>query len=75
MNFRVIRNQARSLLFKEPLYCRFRITDRCNFRCPMCKAWKRGSKDNELDLDKIRLLANILKKSNLSLVNIGGGSR
>jgi len=71
MKFRIIKNYAKTMLFNDKLYCIFRVTHRCNFRCKMCNVWKQ--KCDELNLEEIKEVAKILKKSNVSIINLGGG--
>ncbi|MCK5022711.1 MAG: radical SAM protein [Candidatus Aenigmarchaeota archaeon] len=71
MKLRVLKNYAKTILFGKEMYVLFRVTHRCNFRCKMCSVWKQ--KIPELDLEQIQKIADILKKTNVSIINIGGG--
>lgn len=63
----------KSFLIKKPIFCIFRVTSRCNLTCRMCSVWRHGDKAHELSLEKIEELGKILKKLNISIVNLGGG--
>lgn len=64
---------ARSIVFKAPLFCIFRVTSRCNFTCKMCSVWRHGNKKHELSLAEVEKLGKILKKLNISIIALGGG--
>ena len=66
-----LNNYIKSLLFKEPIYCILRVTNRCNFRCRMCNVWKQ--KNKELDMNQLKQLEKKMSDTNLFLLNIGGG--
>lgn len=63
----------RTLIRKKPIFTIFRVTNRCNLTCGMCSVWKHGDKSQELNLNEIAGLGKILKKLNISIVNLGGG--
>lgn len=63
----------KSLIFKKPIYCVVKVTNRCNLRCRMCGVWKHSDKENEMNLEQFKELAEILKRLNITIINLGGG--
>lgn len=62
----------KSIISKKPIFCTVKVTNRCNLRCRMCSVWKHSDGKNEMSLEQFRELADILKKLNITIVNIGG---
>lgn len=63
----------KSVVFKAPLFCIFRVTSSCNFACKMCSVWRHGDRKHELSLAEVEKLGKILKKLNISIITLGGG--
>lgn len=56
-----------------PFSANFKVTERCNLRCPFCSIWRHGNKSKELSLEQIRSLARELKKVGLTRIVLTGG--
>lgn len=63
----------KSIIFKKPIFCTIKVTNRCNLRCRMCSVWRHSNKEKEMSLEQFRELSSILKKLNITIVNLGGG--
>jgi len=61
------------LLHNSPLYVQFYTTARCNLKCEQCNVIYANADQEELTLDKIKLLAKNLKRIGTSIVLLTGG--
>jgi len=63
----------RSRMFGNLYSANFKITERCNLRCPMCGIWRHGSRQKELSIEQIAVGARNLKKLGIARVVLTGG--
>lgn len=63
----------RTKLFHSPYSANFKITERCNLRCPTCSIWKCGSRKRELSIEEIAIGLKNVKKLGLTRLVITGG--
>jgi len=64
----------RAYVARQPVWCAWQVTYRCNFCCRICSYWKEShSRDEELSVaDFARGAANLARSGSL-LVNLAGG--
>jgi len=62
-----------SRLLGRPFYVRFHVSYRCNYRCRMCALHGRAGEYGELPLEKIRLVADRLRRLGARHVVLTGG--
>lgn len=63
----------RTFVRGRPVWCSWQITDRCNFRCRFCSAWKRHGKEREQTLQEIETSAANLARLGTMVVSMTGG--
>ncbi len=59
------------VLTESPIYINWNYTNQCNFNCIHC--YSRGRDERELSPSEYLYIANVLSKSNVFHVNLGGG--
>ena len=65
---------ASAFIFKRgTVYVHYGITHRCNLSCKMCSIVKNCKEESELSLEDIDKLFEVLRKSGVIYVSIGGG--
>jgi len=65
---------AFSYLSKNPLYCSWQVTYRCNFRCSFCGYWNvKTRKEEELSVSEFALGARKLRKIGPLFISLAGG--
>ncbi len=62
-----------SRILKRPYSCNFKITERCNLRCPMCNIWKIANKSKELSFDQMWTVRDRITNLGVARVVITGG--
>ena len=56
-----------------PLTANFKVTERCNFSCPMCGIPRFGDQPREMGIPQIREMAGKLKQLSIARVVVTGG--
>ena len=65
---------ALSYVSKNPLYCSWQVTYRCNFRCSFCGYWKmRTRAEDELTVSEFALGARRLRRLGPMFISLAGG--
>ncbi|MBN2383094.1 radical SAM protein [bacterium] len=67
------RGLVRTKLHQAPFSANFKITERCNLRCPTCGIWRRASKSRELTLAELSQVMPRLRQLGLSRLVLTGG--
>lgn len=67
------RGVLRSKFLGVPFSANFKVTERCNLRCPICSIWRRGNRSTELTLPEIVEGARKLRLLGLTRLVITGG--
>lgn len=74
MTFLVLgKGLLKSKFQKVPFSANFKVTERCNLKCPWCSIWRLGNRQKELSLQQIKIAADNLRKVGLSRIVITGG--
>jgi MoaA/NifB/PqqE/SkfB family radical SAM enzyme len=63
----------RSFLTLRPTWCSWQITDKCNFRCSFCSAWRSAETRGEQSLEEIDASAQALRRMGTMVVSLTGG--
>lgn len=56
-----------------PVYVHWGVTHRCNLRCVMCGLWKTADSASELDIGRVRAMAENLRRLGTQAISLGGG--
>ena len=70
---RTLLNTARCLAgARFPIYAHFAVTHRCNLRCRMCNIWREADRESEVTVERVRVIADVLRRLGVVSVSLGG---
>lgn len=69
----LIKSVLLSVFFDHPMFCRFELTSKCNFRCEFCHVHRHGGEYADLTTRQVLTVIDALCKAGTSVLYITGG--